>query len=156
MDFLTSHSMPVSITPSRSADQQCLQVLRTVLKEPLSVHTLFVFWAVLDLRLCVGTLCLAVLGPPVAESSLVGRKDSRAQLRSCSYSTARGIFRDQGLNPYPLHWQDSSPIEPSGTLQKHFAKPWGKDLGFTCPPPTNSSALSTAGYREPKSNTCVP
>ena len=85
MDFLTSHSMPVSTTPSRSADQQCLQVLRTVLKEPLSYKYIyfFVFLAVLDLHLCVGILSLAVLGPPVAESSLVGHTGSRAQLSSC-------------------------------------------------------------------------
>ena len=77
--------MPVSTTPSRSADQQCLQVLRTVLKEPLSYKYIyfFVFLAVLDLHLCVGILSLAVLGPPVAESSLVGHTGSRAQLSSC-------------------------------------------------------------------------
>ena len=34
-----------------------------------------------------------------------GCKASVVEAHGLSYSTARGVFPVQGLNPYPLHWQ---------------------------------------------------
>ena len=44
-----------------------------------------------------------------------------------SCSAACGIFPDQGLNPYPLHWQaDSQPLHHQGSPRNWFIAPgWG-------------------------------
>ena len=47
----------------------------------------------------------------------LGTQASIAVLHGFSYSLARGIFLDQGLNPCPQHWQaDSQPLDSREAL----------------------------------------
>ena len=52
----------------------------------------------------------------VAEHGLQGPRASVAVAAGLSWSTACGIFLDQGLNPCSLHWQvDSEPLDGQGS-----------------------------------------
>ena len=115
----------------------------------LSLIFIYLFMAVLDLRLCArafsscgkwGPLFIAVRGPPtiaappVAEHRLQTRRLSNCGSRAQSLR-GTGIFPDQGSNPCPLRWQaDSQPLRhqgspvpwllKSGEIPDALAVPW--------------------------------
>ena len=105
-------------------------------------HTLrylsIIIFAVLGLHCCAGFSLVAVskgyplvavCGLLVAVTSLVAEHRFEARglqwlqhmglvivAHGFSYSTARGLFLDRGLNPCPLHWQtDSHPLCHQGS-----------------------------------------
>ena len=101
----------------------------------LSDYFIYLFLAVLGLRLCDG-LSLVVASGVHSSSRCTGLSLSRALLlRSTgsrragsvivahgpSCSAACGIFPDQGPNPRPLHWQaDSQPLRHQGSPKETF------------------------------------
>ena len=67
---------------------------------------------------CAG---LSLLRPLLLRSTGSRRAGSVIVAHGPSRSAARGIFPDQGLNPYPLHWQaDSQPLRHQGSPNNCF------------------------------------
>ena len=63
-------------------------------------------------------IAVASLG---AEHGLSGVRTSVVVVHGLSHPVACGILPDQGLNPYPLHWQvDAQPLDHQGSLALVF------------------------------------
>ena len=67
---------------------------------------------------CAG---LSLSWPLLLQSTGSRRAGSAIAAHGFSYSVARGIFPDQGLNPCPLHWRaDSQPLRHQGSPKDAF------------------------------------
>ena len=81
----------------------------------------WVFVSVRGLSLVAACGGLSLSRPLLLRSTGSRRAGSVVVAHGPSCSVACGLFPDQGLNPYPLHWQaDSQPLRHQGSPQVFF------------------------------------